>query len=472
MLPQPNHKYDIWPSVVKSGVATEMTIVPAERIFLLFEDREYTVRIIPVNSDVLDYRYPNNQTLLTVVAHGGVLRFSYTFTGEQEYAILLEEGETVKQEMAIYCLSEDLYGRRPLKGDLHSHSYRSDGSVDPAAIAGHYREQGYDFFALTDHNRFYPGDEIDETYRGVHLGICHLTGEEIHTPGSEVHVVHVGGKQSVCLRYVNDMESYEREVDEYETRVPETVPEQYRRRYAMAMWSTDRVHEAGGLAIFPHPYWRTGHSKTYNVCDELAMLLMTGGLFDAYELIGGMGQMGVNLSVALWNDLRAEGLSIPVVGSSDVHNLASSIDFPGHFTICFAKANESGAILESIKGGLSVAAEGTGDEYARQYRCYGTRRLVSYAHFLLKYYFPRLQRICQGEGVAMRAYAMGEVDASLIEAQVAQSEAFVDRFFGHKPAVLPSAEMLDFEDRAREIHLQSPKSKGSHIIYSIFNRQI
>ena len=72
----------------------------------------------------------------------------------------------------------------------------------------------------------------------------------------------------------------------------------------------------------------------------------------------------------------------------------------------------------------------------------------------------------------MRAYAMGEADASLIEAQVAQSKAFSDRFFGCKPAALPTQEMLDFEDRAREIHLQSPKTKGSHILYPIVNRQI
>ena len=153
--------------MVLADSETEMTVMPTARSFLLFEGWEYTLRIIPVDSDVLSYREPKNQTVLTVAAHGGVIRFSYRFEGEQEYTILLEDNEKVKQELSVYALREDLYALRPLKGDLHAHSFRSDGSTDAAALAGHFREQGYDFFALTDHNRYYPGNEIDETYTGV-----------------------------------------------------------------------------------------------------------------------------------------------------------------------------------------------------------------------------------------------------------------------------------------------------------------
>lgn len=472
MLPQSEHRYDIWPSVVLADATTEMTITPVGRAFLLFEGKEYTVRIIPVNSDVPEMRNPQNQTVLTVAAHGGVIRFSHFFEGEQEYTILLEEGETLKQFMGVYALRKDLYELRPLRGDLHGHSYRSDGRADPAELAGHYREQGYDFFALTDHNRYYPGDEVDEVYRGVRLGLCHVLGEEVHTPDSDVHIVHVGGKSSVCKKYCDDVEGYRREVDAYEPRVPAEVPAIYRRRYAMAMWACDHIHEAGGLAIFAHPYWRPGYSKTYNVCDELSHIFLKSGMFDAYELVGGMGQPGINRSVALWGDLRAEGLSIPVVGSSDVHMIAGSATFPDCFTVCFAKENENDSIIEAVRQGMSVAVEGVGTEYARQYRCYGAHRLVCYALFLFRYYFPRLQRICQGEGVAMRAYAMGEADAHLVEVQAENTAFFVDRFFGRKPAVLPTEEMLAFEDRAREIHLQSPHTRGSSILYAAHNRQI
>ena len=75
--------------------------------------------------------------------------------------------EKVLQKFNVFSVGEDLYGLTPLKGDLHSHSYRSDGKRDPADLAGHFREQGYDFLALTDHNRYYPGGEIDDVFKDV-----------------------------------------------------------------------------------------------------------------------------------------------------------------------------------------------------------------------------------------------------------------------------------------------------------------
>ena len=60
------------------------------------------------------------------------------------------------------------------KGNLHTHSTRSDGINTPEEIAAHYRKKGYDFLAITDHwvygtnenlNRqdflVFPGTELD-----------------------------------------------------------------------------------------------------------------------------------------------------------------------------------------------------------------------------------------------------------------------------------------------------------------------
>ena len=254
--------------------------------------------------------------------------------------------------------------------------------------------------------------------------------------------------------------------------MPDCVPEHLRRRYAKAQWACDRIHEAGGLAIFAHPFWRPGGSKIYNVYDDYAFLLLKSGMFDAYELVGGMGQAGVNRSVAMWADLRAEGLKISVVGSSDVHALTRSKDFPCHYTVCFADENENDAIIDAVRRGNSVACESDGYEYDRTYRCYGSIRLVSYAQFLLHHFFPRMHRIAEGEGVAMRAYAIGEADAALVEAHAAQVENFRARFFGRMAPVLPTAEMLAFENKWRERHLQSPITKGSHLHSDVVSRQI
>ncbi len=471
MLPNP-HNYTIYPAVVPMETNVTMTVVPTEKAFLLFEGEEYQITVISVDGDDSYYNVQTHDRL-TLTAHDGVLTFPYTFSGEQEHLLVLEYGEKKLADLHVYSLREDLYRLRPLRGDFHGHSYRSDGKQDPSALAGHYREQGYDFFSLTDHNRFYPGGEIDETYAGVKLGISRVRGEEIHCPDSVVHIVHVGGKESVANRYIHDRETYEREIEEYMSRVPVEIPEQYRSRYAKAMWATDRIHEAGGLAIFPHPYWKPGASKIHNVRDEFARMLLKSGLFDAYELVGGMGQVGVNRSIALWGEVRAEGGKIPVVGSSDVHGMYKAGTFPHYFTICFAERNDNDAIMDAVRGGNTVAVEATGAEYDREYRCYGSLRLVSYAQFLLTYYFPERQRICQGEGVAMRTYAMGQGSASLVELQVAQSEQLADQFFGRRSAMLPTEEIHAFEARWREVHLtQGPETKGSSIDLKKGNRQI
>ena len=37
------------------------------------------------------------------------------------------------------------------RGNLHTHSNRSDGALDPDEVARRYQLEGYDFLALTDH---------------------------------------------------------------------------------------------------------------------------------------------------------------------------------------------------------------------------------------------------------------------------------------------------------------------------------
>jgi hypothetical protein len=282
----------------------------------------------------------------------------------------------------------------------------------------------------------------------------------------------VGGKASVADLYVHDREGYEAAITDYMTRVPAHVPEAFRLRYACCMWATDRIHEVGGLAIFAHPYWMPGGSRMVNVTDEYATLLLTSGMFDAYELVGGMGQAGINRSVALWGDLRAEGLKISVVGSSDVHGIEKASTFPHLFTVCFAAENENDSIIAAVKSGMSVAVEATDDEYARHYRCYGSLRLVTYAQFLLRNYFPNMARIEQGEGVAMRAYAIGEADARLIELQAQLSDNYRRRFFGQMPPALPTPAMLAFEEKWRAVQMDGPVSKGSLVYTDKVSRQI
>ena len=211
MLPRVQN-YSVYPSVIPAGETVRLTVVPNENSFLFFDGEKYELTFIAVNGDEDYYHAPRSHVKQSAIAEKGILTLEYTFEDEGEYLILLaKEGSKTVYELSVYALEPDLMSKRVLRGDFHSHSYRSDGARDPAAIAGHYREQGYDFFALTDHNRYYPGEEIDHAYAGIATDFTRVLGEEVHAPGNVVHIIHVGGKSSVAALYVKDHETYENE---------------------------------------------------------------------------------------------------------------------------------------------------------------------------------------------------------------------------------------------------------------------
>jgi hypothetical protein len=72
----------------------------------------------------------------------------------------------------------------------------------------------------------------------------------------------------------------------------------------------------------------------------------------------------------------------------------------------------------------------------------------------------------------MRNYAMGKVPAALVELHADMVRNFRLSFFGKKAPTLPTMEIIDFENKARERHLQSPTTKGSLIDPTVLNRQI
>ena len=73
----------------------------------------------------------------------------------------------------------------------------------------------------------------------------------------------------------------------------------------------------------------------------------------------------------------------------------------------------------------------------------------------------------------MRAYAMNDADASLVEALAEQTARFRARFFGKEAPRLPDADMIAFEDRVRARHLaDGPITKGSAVDSEKITRQI
>jgi predicted metal-dependent phosphoesterase TrpH len=81
----------------------------------------------------------------------------------------------------MYQLPFDRPGRF-YRGNLHTHSTRSDGALPPEAVVEAYQRQGYDFIALTDHFLDSFGFPITDTRALRAADFTTLIGAELHAP--------------------------------------------------------------------------------------------------------------------------------------------------------------------------------------------------------------------------------------------------------------------------------------------------
>ena len=112
--------------------------------------------------------------------------------------------------------------------DLHCHSrFSADGVAEPESLVEQAREKGLNGFAITDHNTCACVDYFEEhgflNKEGLPVnGLLIIPGQEITT--AEGHLLALG------VRLGNDLKG---------------IP---------ALEAVRIIHEAGGLAIPPHPY--------------------------------------------------------------------------------------------------------------------------------------------------------------------------------------------------------------------------
>lgn len=430
------HNYDVFPKVFPEGKEVTVTIKPLGA-HAAFEDREYTIDICPLNEG--DKRnYPRLSGFRTITARpdaDGCIRITETFRGEQEHYIRIYKDEKNRIQLSVFSLLDDLCGRYPFVGDLHMHTCRSDGRQAPAIVAANYRKHGYDFLAITDHNRYYPSLEAMDAFKDVPNEFNLVTGEEVHMPKgdddhiNDVHIVNFGGKYSVnalikdgphCSEVGEDKalrslegdcpetmtkEEFWAAVDEYakNIEIPEGVDPF---AFACCKYIFDEIRKAEGLGIFAHPTWI---SNVFQVPEKLTKALFKDRCFDAFEVLGGENYFEQNgYQTIIYYEEAAKGNRVPIVGSTDSH---SSINNRNGFicsTMVFAPENTREEVIKAIKDYYSVAI----DTISTEHRMVGTLRLVNYANFLYREFFPLHDDLCYEEGRLMKAYATGDEDAA------------------------------------------------------------
>lgn len=429
------YNYDIFPKVVAAGKPVEITVRPLGLQSAFAESN--SVKVYPLQERIYDLdETPRQRAEYTVApCADGCLRFTHTFFGEQEHYILINEEEKNEVRLSVYAVEGDLVGKIPLMGDLHLHSIRSDGRQDPPIVAAHLRQQGYDFIALTDHSNYSGSLESIDAYKDVPIEMNLMFGEEVHLPDCHLHCVHIGGKYSI-----NALVDKTRE-EMYHRGNPATIaahPEAWTKMegsdfpgtmtneefhevinayadtldipagipkfvYAGFCWECDQIRKAGGLAIFPHPYWI--HDNAYHGDERLTQHLFDTHPFDAFEVLGGENYFEQNGHQTVhYYEAKAKGVQLNVVGSSDSHSSVNNRNAFIAETICFAEANTPDGVMDAIRAGRSVAL----DTISTEFRLVGDFRLVKYACFLMNEYFPLHQAACNEQGRAMKEYYCGD----------------------------------------------------------------
>ncbi|MEJ5309841.1 MAG: hypothetical protein WHX52_08720 [Anaerolineae bacterium] len=419
-----NNAFDIHPKIVRAGRETTITIRPLfDHVRAIAADPAAV--LYPTGGSKAQTTHTLPITLKPVVIDDAI-QVRCHFEHEQEYTLLLGNGEKPLVEIRLYALDDDLFTRRPYKGDLHIHSYRSDGKESPAYVAGAGRRIGMDFMAITDHRQYAPSLEAIRAFDGVPIDLRLYPGEEVHPPDNPVHIINFGGSFSVNERFKD--EAYRREVQAIADTLVDLPSDMASYTYASCVWSFDRIRAGGGLAVFCHPYWFTHYR--YDVPEALTTLLLDRQPYDALELIGGYHPFEFEsnmLQVARYHEERARGKVIPIVGVSDAHGCETGELFGWYYTIVFAPSADLPDLIENVKALYSVAVEALPGQTPR---AHGPFRLVKYAQFLLREIMPLHDALCVEEGRLMLAHIAGNTHAiDLLRAYQGRTAALYDHLW-------------------------------------------
>ncbi len=215
-----------------------------------------------------------------------------------------DEGVDVLYELAFTPKHLRLF-----KGDLHVHTYSSDGVLALGELAQHAMRNGLDYLAITDHNQMVSADSL-RPYPGITL-----------IPGLEW--THYRGHANFL--------GVDRPYDEP---FLANSLEEVRARFTSA-------RQRGAFISVNHP------------CDPVCPFLfdMNALPFDCLEVWNGP-MRGSNLqAIGLWQSLLVAGKKVPICAGSDYHR-DSLLLFPGGPTTCaYAMSAGPGDILSALKQG-------------------------------------------------------------------------------------------------------------------------
>jgi hypothetical protein len=221
---------------------------------------------------------------------------------------------------------------RFFRGNLHTHSTRSDGVLPPEEVCRRYRAHGYDFLSLTDHfiGRF--GYPITDTTPFRDAGFTTLLGAEVHSGamsnGELWHLVAVGLPPDFAPGHVPDFRPVEGQ---------ESAADLARRARA-----------AGAYVAIAHPQWSGLTLDDARLIDAAhAVEVYNHGCAVGCDRPDGFHTLDLLLS---------EGRRLALIATDDAH--FSEPDHFGAWVMVKAPVNEPEPLLDALKAGHFYASQG------------------------------------------------------------------------------------------------------------------
>jgi hypothetical protein len=248
------------------------------------------------------------------------------------------------------------------RGNTHAHTLNSDGNATPDAVVRWYREHGYQFIVLTDHDFLTDAAPLQALF-GAEGQFLVVPGEEVTQMLADADPAHPGGKRAAHVTAIN-ISHVVIPAGEGSGVMGRTAP----RGTSIAQTYADNlalIREAGGIAQVNHPNF------LFSVGVEDMAQLPDGTLFEVWNghplinNLGGVDDSGhTALSTeALWDELLSRGKRVWAVASDDSHDYqdVSNPDSPapGHGWITVrADRLTPDALVSSLQRGDFYASTG------------------------------------------------------------------------------------------------------------------
>ncbi|MDM7921796.1 MAG: CehA/McbA family metallohydrolase [Pyrinomonadaceae bacterium] len=215
------------------------------------------------------------------------------------------------------------------RGNTHTHTFNSDGDWPPDDVAKWYRQAGYQFLFITDHEYITDVEPLNSVIGkpGVFLVI---SGQEV-TDRFESKPYHINGLGIPKVVRPNGLNG-----------AVETLQK-----------NIDDVRAAGGVPQLNHPNF--GWALTANDILRLKNVRLME-VYNAHPLVNNMGGGGSASTEQIWDDLLSGGMVIYGIADDDAHTYTRPGDttkaLPGQAWI-YVRAAEltRDAILKALDNG-------------------------------------------------------------------------------------------------------------------------